>query len=472
MAENIRKSVIAGSWYPGNPDVLRTDIENFLANVPMETLDGTLVALVSPHAGYVYSGQVAAYSYKLLEGKNFDSVIVIGPSHRAYFQGASVYSRGGYETPLGTVAVDEELADEIISYGEMIASVPAAHAQEHSVEIQLPFLQVVLGDFPFVPVVMGTQDQRTCEELSAAIAAAIKGKNVLIIASSDLSHFHGYDRAVSMDSIALKYMGQMDWKGLLTDLSSGVCEACGGGPVATAIMVAQKRGADYAKVLKYANSGDVTGDRRGVVGYAAAVFYRKGGKNISERDRQVGVKLDLNRHDQKNLLEIARTSIRCGLSGIDTPEFNIDSQVLKERRGAFVTLKKHGQLRGCIGSFEAESPLFKAVEEMAQSAAFHDPRFPPVTAEELNDLEIEISALTPLKRIKSIDEIEVGIHGLYVIRGFYRGVLLPQVATEYNWDKITFLEETCHKAGLPANAWKDKETEIYTFSADIFSEGK
>jgi len=471
MGEDTRRSVIAGSWYPGTPMVLRADIEKYCATVPVEGIDGEVVALVVPHAGYAYSGQVAAYAYKFIEGKSFDSVIVIGPSHRAYFPGASIYPKGGYETPLGVVAVDENLAGTIISKSEMISSVPEAHAQEHSVEIQLPFLQVLLGEFTFVPIIMGSQDRQTCEEVATAISETIKGKNVLIIASSDLSHFHGYDQAIAMDAIALKHIEEMDWKGLLDNLGRGTCEACGGGPVAATIMAARKLGADGSKVLHYANSGDVTGDRRGVVGYAAAVFYRKNSPEIDGKGRKAGLEKDLSSRDKKTLLEIARMMIQQGPAG-KAADIDVASEVLKEQRGAFVTLKKHGQLRGCIGTFEARGPLFRTVEEMAQAAAFNDPRFPPVTTEELRDLSIEISALTPLRKVGSIDEIEVGKHGIYIIRGFYRGVLLPQVATEYGWDKITFLEETCHKAGLPADAWKDKDTEIFIFSAEVFSDGE
>lgn len=470
MKSGIRKSVIAGSWYPGNPTVLKAEVEDYLGNAPGESVDGLILAIVSPHAGYAYSGQVAAYSYKLIAGKPFDSVIIIGPSHRAYFQGASIYNEGGYETPLGIVKVDQALADAIIEQSDLISTTSAAHAQEHSVEIQLPFLQVVLGDFQFVPVVMGTQDRKTCEALADAIVAATKDKNVLVVASSDLSHFHGYDHAMNLDAVALKRIEKMDWQGLLADLDSGSCEACGGGPVAATIMIAQKRGADSAKILKYANSGDVTGDRRGVVGYAAAVFYAKRDAGRSSKETNVGVGLGLSSNDKRQLLSIARKSIESRLTGKALPDLSSGSKIFHEERGAFVTLRKHGELRGCIGSFESRGALYKTVEEMAQSAAFHDPRFPAMSAGELNDVSIEISVLTPLRKIKSIDEIEVGKHGIYIIRGIYRGVLLPQVATQYNWDKITFLEETCHKAGLPANAWKDGETEIYVFSADIFTE--
>jgi len=472
VLNNVRKSVIAGAWYPGEPQVLHSTIREYLNAVSVDVIDGDIISLVAPHAGYVYSGQVAAYAYKLLEGKEYEAVVVIGPSHRTYFQGASVYREGGYETPLGVVSIDGALADEIIDGSDMIATVSTAHAQEHSVEIQLPFLQVVLGDFKFVPIVMGSQDRRTCEELADVLYKVIKTRKILVVASSDLSHFHRYDQAVSLDSVMLAHMEKMNSAGLLADLAEGNCEACGGGPVVTAMMYAARQGARGSEVLKYANSGDITGDKRGVVGYAAAVFFRTSAVSEQARSSNVGTTLGLSADEKAVLLGVARAAIRAELSGERMPGTKPHAGALSERRGAFVTLKKRGQLRGCIGSFEARGSLYETVSEMARSAAFHDPRFTPMGTPELEDVTIEISALTPLKKIDTIDEIEVGRHGIYIVRGMYRGVLLPQVATDHRWDKVTFLEETCHKAGLPSGAWQDKETEIYIFSADIFGEGE
>ncbi|MEA3470880.1 MAG: AmmeMemoRadiSam system protein B [Thermodesulfobacteriota bacterium] len=469
MTDTIRKSVIAGSWYPGNPEVLRSNIEGYLKNVQIDDIEGRVVGLISPHAGYTYSGQVAAYSYKLIKDKNFDGVIVIGPSHRHYFKGASIYEGAGYETPLGVVPVDSKLAEQIMSNASgRISYVSAAHSQEHSVEIQLPFLQVALGEFSFVPIVMGVQSRETCKEVAEAIYESIKDKNALVVGSSDLSHFHSYDDAMSMDSIVIDHMDAMDAEGLLKSLEKGTCEACGGGPIAVTMMVAEKLGATDSKVLKYANSGDVTGDRRGVVGYAAAVFFK--GDSAGKKD--VGTGVGLSEDDKALLIDIAKKSVEAKLSGKDAPDFEITSNNLKKNMGAFVTLKKKGRLRGCIGYIEAIKPLSTTVEEMAQAAAFRDPRFPPVKKEELKDLSFEISALTPLKRISDVNEIEVGKHGIYMVKGLRSGLLLPQVATEYKWDRLTFLEQTCYKAGLASGAWKDKETKIYIFSAEVFGEGK
>lgn len=267
----IRKSIIAGTWYPGNPQTLRKEIERYLERAEPAAVAGEIVALVSPHAGYVYSGPVAAYGYKLLRGREIDKVILLGPSHRAFFRGAAVYGEGGFETPLGVAEVHKGLSEKIAGSGRPVGTSPEAHAQEHSIEIQLPFLQVVLGDFQFVPVLMGDQGRKTCEALASAIIPLMDAKTILI-ASSDLSHYRPYDSAVAIDKIAVDRIGAMDADRLLADLETGRAEACGGGPMAAAIMVAKGLKAVNSTILKYANSGDVTGDRSGVVGYVSAAF--------------------------------------------------------------------------------------------------------------------------------------------------------------------------------------------------------
>lgn len=275
MEKDVRRSVIAGTWYPGDPAVLRGEIRRYLEAVPAGPAEGPVVGLVSPHAGYVYSGQVAAHGYRLIEGRRYDAVVVIGPSHRVLFRGASVWPSGGYETPLGVVPVDGELAEAILGADPVIHADRKPHAAEHSVEIQLPFLQVALGAFAFVPIVMGTQDLRTCEALADGIWRAAKGKEVLVVGSSDLSHFHDYEQAKRLDAVVVDLVSKRDARGLARRLEEGSCEACGGGPVIAAMLFAEKAGARGVQVLRYANSGDVTGDRRQVVGYLSAAFFRE-----------------------------------------------------------------------------------------------------------------------------------------------------------------------------------------------------
>jgi AmmeMemoRadiSam system protein A len=329
---------------------------------------------------------------------------------------------------------------------------------------------VVLKSFKLVPIVMEPYwSWETCQYLGATIAETVKGKNVLLMASTDLSHFHPYERAVALDRIVLNQIERFHPDEFYQALKGGHCEACGGGPMISVMIAAKILGANKGKALKYLNSGDVTGDKNRVVGYAAGVFYKaSGGAEKMKEEKKVGVELGLNEQDKKTLHHIAKTVIENKVRGKAIPEFKIESPVLKENRGAFVTIQKRGQLRGCIGYIEGHGPLHKTVEEMAEAAALRDPRFNPVTERELSELSIEISVLTPVKKISDVNEIQVGKHGIIIKKGWNSGLLLPQVATEYGWDRQTFLEHTCQKAGLPSNAWKDKSTEVYIFSADIF----
>lgn len=269
----VRKSILAGSWYPGDPVVLRSDITGYFQKASTPELQGNVVGLVVPHAGYIYSGQVAAHAYKLVRDHKYDAVILVGPSHRVAFGGVSIFSEGAFETPLGVVPVDENLASAMKRASSMIIDFPAAHTQEHSLEIQLPFLQVALKDLSFIPLVMGDQSAATCRELASVIGQVARDRHLLLVASSDLSHFHNDREAQKLDGVALKYIQDSDVEGLLDSLTRDKTEACGGGPIAAVMLAAQKLGARHAALLKYANSGDVTGDKSSVVGYTSAVYY-------------------------------------------------------------------------------------------------------------------------------------------------------------------------------------------------------
>ncbi len=458
----LRPPAVAGAFYPEDPAILQADIDAFLAKASPPEIKGEIKALIVPHAGYIYSGQVAAFAYKALEGQSYPTVIVIAPSHRFPLRGASIYKGEGYQLPGGVVPIQQELSQRIAQESKLIDFVPAAHAGEHSLEVQLPFLQRVQPGFQLVPIIMGSQDWKTCHQLARAIVQGVKGERVLLVASSDLSHYHSYARAEELDKIVQDYINNFDPEGLSKAVAGGDCEACGAGPIITAMLAARQLGADSARVLHYANSGDVGGSRAQVVGYLAAALYA----GFSEQVEAVDTGLSAG--DKELLRQIARTAIESKLRGEPPPVCEITSPVLKEKRGGFVTLKKQGRLRGCIGYIQALKPLYQTVAEMAEAAAFDDPRFPPVRVDELPELELEISVLTPLEQIRDIEEIEVGRHGLYLQRGGMSGLLLPQVATEYNWDRLTFLQQTCLKAGLPTDAWQDEDTKIFTFSADIF----
>jgi MEMO1 family protein len=278
----VREAVVAGTFYSDNPKVLAMEIERYLNKAAVDAIDGDVVGLISPHAGYVYSGQVAAYGMKAISNNTYDTVILIGPSHRAYFEKAAIMVKGSYRTPLGVVPIDEDLATAILNQGDPMSSNPEAHEQEHSLEVQIPFLQSVLGSFKLVPIVMGAQGTDKCEALAGAIVRAVKdlGRRPLIVGSTDLSHYYPYAHAVRLDEAIVNRLKEFDVQGLAGDLDAEVCEACGRGPMIVTMMVSRALGATKSKVLKYANSGDASGDRRSVVGYVSAVFLK--GKEAAE----------------------------------------------------------------------------------------------------------------------------------------------------------------------------------------------
>jgi MEMO1 family protein len=471
--ERIRESVIAGSWYPADPTRLRKQISNYLDLATPIDIPGKLTGLIVPHAGYVYSGGIAAHAYKLLYKHRFERVLILAPSHHAHFSGSSVYNLGGYNTPLGTVPLDTELIDELFKNTDIISYVPQADSMEHSLEIQLPFLQTVLPQFTLVPIVMGDQNPAHCRKLAEAIEAACSGKHVLMIASTDLSHYYPYDDAKRLDSVFLDRINAFDPEGLAEDIKAHKCEACGAGPVITLMLAAKKLAADSSTTLHYANSGDVTGDRSsGVVGYAAAALYKSSeslAPKVDEHNpRSTGLDLGYTSTEKEMLHELAYSAIRSRCMGEPMPQFAVDSPRLLEPRAAFVCIHKGKDLRGCIGMIEARAPLWDTIKRMAVEAAFGDPRFCALLPEELDEIDIEISVLTPLQRIRDPLELEIGKHGLYIRKGFHAGLLLPQVATEQGWNQTQFLEWTCKKAGLSKDAWRDRNAEIYTFSADVF----
>jgi hypothetical protein len=306
--------------------------------------------------------------------------------------------------------------------------------------------------------------------LGNALGEALQGRNVLIVASTDLSHFHDDKEARELDGDFQKRLARFDPAEMLEALASKSGEACGGGPVVVAMIAARALGATKCAVLKYANSGDVTGDRSSVVGYLSAAMVKEKDGSQGSKASKPRAASELTRDDKVFLLKLARSVIEAECRGNKLTIAPPPSPIMREPRGAFVTLKKAGRLRGCIGYIEAIKPLAATIEEMAKAAAFSDYRFNPMRAEECADIEIEISVLSPLFEVRDPSTVVVGTHGLIVSRGSNRGVLLPQVPAEWGWDRETFLAQTCAKAGLQENAWKEKGTKIEAFTADVFSE--
>jgi len=470
MNKNIREPVVAGKFYPGEKEELKTTLKKLFLKATAKTPKGKIVALVSPHAGYAYSGWTAAKVYKQLEGKHFDTVILVGPSHHTFFKASSVYNKGEWKTPLGIVPINQDIAEQLITADKTIDFYPQAHTYEHSLEVQIPFLQTILDSFKIVPVIIGDQNPEFCVKLANAIVSVCKNKNILLVASSDLYHGSSYSDCYASDSLVLETVENFDIKGfkeLYTSKEETTPVACGAGPIYTVLLASRALGANKVTLLEHTTSGDVTGEKTGyIVGYAGFVISSET-KNKPDKSTDVEI---LNDDEKSFLLNIARRSIEQAVKHKKPPQLKSPTKRLQEPKGVFVTLTKNGMLRGCIGYIQAIKPLYQAVSDMAKSAALDDPRFSSVKTEELKQLSIEISVLTPLERIYDTEKIEVGRDGLFIKKGMYSGLLLPQVAIEYKWDRTTFLQETCHKAGLPSNAYKDPDTEIYVFQALIFNE--
>jgi AmmeMemoRadiSam system protein B/AmmeMemoRadiSam system protein A len=418
---------------------------------------------VVPHAGYIYSGPVAAYAYKGISGKSYDTVVIIGPSHRTRFRGISVYDVDRFETPLGAIPMDVDLNRRLISSSKKISYHPEAHDQEHSVEVQLPFLQKALGEFSLVMAVVGAQDSGAEEAFLNTLVRGRETRKTLLVASSDLSHYYDYEKARELDDLTLGFIKNLDSDGLLEAAMDRRCELCGILPVYMTMKYARMVGHTRVSLLHSASSGDTAGSKDQVVGYASLAFLPSKDE-LGEMDDDT-----LNQEEKERLLAIARETIARYLDEGRIPEVHEENPRLQQKMGAFVTIRKTDRLRGCIGNFTSTDPLFKTVQRMAVAAATEDPRFPPLTAPEVPEVDLEISALTPMWKASGAEEVEVGRHGLYIRHGQYSGVLLPQVATEQGWDRKTFLKQTCRKAGLPDDAWR-KDAEIFLFEAQVFGE--
>ncbi len=462
-ASDVKEPNVAGTFYPDNPAELSAMIEGFLQKADPQAMPGEIFAIISPHAGYGFSGPTAAFGYKLIQGKNYKTVVILGTSHYYGFSGVSVYPQGAFKTPLGEVEIDRDFAAKLMK-NENITFQPQAFTKEHSIEVQIPFLQKSLTGFKVVPIVLGDCTLQDCHGLAQALKNAINGrKDVLIIVSSDMYHGYDYEEAQRVDNITIGFLKKMDSEGLYYALREQEAQLCGGFAAVTALLLAKELGHNKLEVLNYTDSAQVTGQKvKGVwtVGYGSFA--------IDQPKEEAGM---LSQEQKKKLLVIARKSIETYLKTGKYLEVKESDPVLTQVRGAFVTLHEAGQLRGCIGNIIGQKPLYLTVRDMAVESATGDPRFSQVTAQELKDIEIEISALSVPQKIDSVDKIEMGKHGVIVRQGFKGGVFLPQVATETGWSKEEFLSQLCsQKAGLAPDAWKDKTTEIQIFTAEVFSE--
>ena len=477
-ASDAKEADLAGSWYPASKQELENELSRYLNAVPAQKVDGDIFAIISPHAGYRFSGPVAAYGYKLAQGssqdKNIKTVIIIGFSHRKAFNGISIYDTASFSTPLGEVPVDKTLAAAIKAESGRIFFYPPAFEDENSVEMQIPFVQMTLKYSSIVPIAFGGQSYDDAVVLANALAKVLKSRDdYLIVASTDLSHYHSYDEANAIDKHMIALLDTKKAKELYDEAKLGICELCGIMPVTATLLAAEKLGFNGVKILKYANSGDTYGDKTKVVGYLSAIVYNNSGARETSPAiiEEGGSRMLLNDAQRKRLLQIARESLTSYVRDGKRKTFAEKDPVLNEPMGAFVTLHEDGELRGCIGNMVGQGPLYQTVAAMAIEAAVNDPRFSALSPAEIDKVDIEISALSPMKKVAGPEEIKIPGNGVLVRRGFRSGVYLPQVATEAGWNKEQFLTSLCaHKAGLRPDAWKDPATDMYIFSAEVFGE--
>jgi len=496
----VRSPAVQGTFYPADPKRLAQMVDDFLSRPPAHRVEGRIRALICPHAGYVYSGAVAGEGFSQIP-KDVRRVVILAPSHHVGFPGGSVGAFTAYENILGKIPVDPEAAALRDKY-LFFKFVPAAHKYEHSLEVMLPFLQRRLQhSFTLVPIVLGRVEDHAA--MARALLPLTQDDQTLFIASSDLSHYHPYEVAVEKDRACLDTILALDADGVLRR------ELCGREGVCVLLHLA--RLVQWKPVLiDYKNSGDTAGTKSRVVGYGCVAFVAAEDKGKTEKDpdspraaagksgdsaappKSAGDKKEdsasgrpvesaetlLTKEEQRALLKLARATIVAELKNEDLPSLpESPSGIFKQKRGCFVTLHKHGQLRGCIGNIFPVYPLAEAVRRNALNAAFHDPRFPPVRLSEVPELEIEISVLTLPHELQFKDaedlkrQLKPGVHGVVISQGiFRRATYLPQVWEQLP-DKDTFLSYLCRKGGMDSDAWKNpRKVTVEVYEAFVFSE--
>lgn len=461
MATNVRPPAVAGFFYPADPDELAADVDTYLAEAPDHGLSPK--ALIAPHAGYRYSAPIAASVYAGLHALagRVRRVVLLGPAHRVAVRGLAVPSVGAFETPFGQIPLDSEGRAALTHLPHVVVD-DEPHAPEHSLEVHLPFLQRVLGpsgptgrgtgDFTLLPLAVGAADPA---EVADVIERCWGGDETLVVISSDLSHYHDYETARRRDAETTRAIEALRSEDLHHE------SACGVRPVAGMLVVARQRGMRVV-TLDVRSSGDTSGEKDRVVGYGSWAFLDEAPPTLAD-------------DDGRRLAELARATVEYGVRGGTAGEPRLDGlpQRLARPQAAFVTLKHRGGLRGCVGGVEAVKPLAAAVVRAASNAAFADPRFPPLSPEELPGMELSVSVLSPLERVFPADDaallglLRPGVDGLVLADGSTsRGVFLPQV-WEQVADPAEFVTRLKQKAGLPVGHWSDTLA-AYRFTVEHF----
>lgn len=492
---------VAGRFYPGNEIALKDQINTLLKNVPKQTLKGKPVALISPHAGYQYSGQVAAYGYNAIRDYDFNRVIILAFKHfmAKRFRGASILTVKNFKTPLGLIPVDLDACNQLLHYPASSSQNPAqksiklfgtfedAYQEEHSLETQLPFLQATLGTFKVVPVMVGILIDDDFDKVAHAIRPLMDDKTIVVV-SSDFTHYgegYGYipfkkdieKNIRKLDYGAFDKILSKDFDGIRNYRKETGINACGIMPIQLLLKLLPNNVS--SEILNYDTSGHQSNNFSYSVSYASIIFTKpdktKSGFLLPEKETLSTDQLLLTSEEKALLLSLARNTLETYTKTGNPPRLDqVNNQLtlkLKKKYGVFVTLKKHGELRGCIGHILPKAPLFQGVIENTINSSSYDWRFNPVDTKEVSDITIEISVLSTPKRIPGSDNFMVGKEGILIRKGSHSAVFLPQVAVEQGWDRAETLCHLCQKAGLSRDAWKEDDMEFYVFTADVFHEG-
>ena len=491
---HVFKPQVAGRFYDAKPDKLRADIESYLAQAAKaeKTVEGDLFGVVVPHAGYPYSGPIAAHAFSQASKREYARVVVLGPAHQRAYSIPALLGADAYRTPLGDIPIDRAGIAAVASTGAAQIDDEKFHG-EHALEVELPFLQVALGDFELVPIMVSRLDPAGARALAKALKQTFPGRDTLFVASTDLAHDYPYAVSVAMDENATRLITELDLEKLYAAdtifrragksirVGEGgrpepdCAQLCGLGTVMTLMALAKEYGDAKVQVLDRRNSGDIVGDQSSrIVGYAAVALALSVPRPEAKSGSHAGSSGDyLNSAEKHELLQIARKSLVEALAGGDKPSFEPKNEKLNEAGAAFVTLKNKGRLRGCIGYMEAIDPLWKMIRDRAIDAATRDSRFPKVTSAELEQITIEISVLTPRVDVSDpLKEIQIGRDGVWMQIGMNRGVFLPQVPVEQGWKTVEiYLDNLCRKAHIfERDCWRSPQAKIQKFTAVVFGE--
>lgn len=467
-----RQPAVAGSFYPAEKEALIATLRQLFEDAPEADLEGRIRQLIVPHAGYPYSGTVAAAGFKSIpRDASYKNIFIIASSHREQFQGASVYAAGNYLTPLGEARVNREIAGALIEKNDHIFYYERAHDREHSIEVQIPFIQFHFQEPPpLVPIVIGSSSLSIARDLALALLPYYNEDNLFVV-SSDFSHYPAYEDAVYIDNLTAKSIFRNDPEHFYNTIRKNSSESipnlatpcCSWNAILTLLYLSQRNHQIRMTPILYRNSGDASiGDRNRVVGYWAIAGHRV------ESPEEAFI---LDDTEKKELLRIARNTLESYIRDGEIPRVNHEQlpESLKQQAGAFVSLYTGDRLRGCIGNFISSRPLYSVVQEMTVASATRDHRFVPVEAPELEYIDIEISVLSPLRKIRSIDDFQLGKHGIYMTLNGKSGTFLPQVASETGWTTESFLGHCARdKAGIGWDGWK--EADLFVYEAVVFRE--